>query len=195
MRERAGRVQVGSGGVGGGNGGPSRPGLRRDGWPDTLAVQFWRCLGRRLRREAGRLAHAEAPARRIRNRRSHSNASPAASLHPHPPTTPPSPSLTPPPKKKHTRTQQDDIPREFWVSFTGLPHVDRLRALTTAKIGRLTAFAGTVTRTSEVRPELFAGAFRCLECGATVRGVAQHFKRTEPLVCPVPACGNRKVRE
>ena len=90
---------------------------------------------------------------------------------------------------------QDDIPREFWVSFTGLPHVDRLRALTTSKIGRLTAFAGTVTRTSEVRPELFSGAFRCLECGATVRGVAQHFKRTEPLVCPVPACGNRKVRK
>ena len=90
---------------------------------------------------------------------------------------------------------QDDIPREFWVSFTGLPHVDRLRALTTSKIGRLTAFAGTVTRTSEVRPELFSGAFRCLECGATVRGVAQHFKRTETLVCPVNACGNRKVIE
>ena len=106
--------------------------------------------------------------------------------------TPPLPS---PPSPPSLSLSQDDIPREFWVSFTGLPHVDRLRALTTAKIGRLTAFAGTVTRTSEVRPELFAGAFRCLECGATVRGVAQHFKRTEPLVCPVPACGNRKVSE
>ena len=43
-----------------------------------------------------------------------------------------------------------------------------------------------------MRPELFLGAFRCLECGAAVRGVEQHFKYTEPLVCPAPACGNRR---
>ena len=49
-----------------------------------------------------------------------------------------------------------------------------------------------MTRSSEVRPELFLGAFRCLECGAAVRGVEQHFKYTEPLVCPAPACGNRR---
>lgn len=88
--------------------------------------------------------------------------------------------------------KQDDVPREFWVSFHGLPRVDRLRDLRTARIGRLSSFVGTVTRTSEVRPELFLGAFRCLECGAAVRGVEQHFKYTEPLVCPAPACGNRR---
>lgn len=44
-----------------------------------------------------------------------------------------------------------------------------------------------------MRPELFLGAFRCLECGAAVRGVEQHFKYTEPLVCPAPACGNRRA--
>ena len=44
-----------------------------------------------------------------------------------------------------------------------------------------------------MRPELFLGAFRCLECGAAVRGVEQHFKYTEPLVFPAPACGNRRA--
>ena len=86
---------------------------------------------------------------------------------------------------------QDDVPREFWVAFHALPHVERLRDLRTARVGKLTAFAGTVTRASDVRPELFLGAFRCAECGATVRGVEQHFKYTEPLVCPAPTCGNR----
>lgn len=53
------------------------------------------------------------------------------------------------------------------------------------------ARAGTVTRTSEVRPELFMGCFRCLECGELVRNVEQQFKYTEPLKCPAAVCGNK----
>lgn len=53
--------------------------------------------------------------------------------------------------------------------------------------------AGTVTRTSEVRPELFMGCFRCLECGELVRNVEQQFKYTEPLKCPATVCGNKCV--
>ena len=41
---------------------------------------------------------------------------------------------------------------------------DRLRQLRSLKIGRLSQFVGTVTRTSEVRPELFSGCFRCMTC-------------------------------
>lgn len=52
--------------------------------------------------------------------------------------------------------------------------------------------SGTVTRTSEVRPELFVGCFRCDMCLATVRNVEQQFKYTEPVVCPSPNCGNRR---
>lgn len=59
------------------------------------------------------------------------------------------------------------------------------------KVGCLTCFSGTVTRTSEVRPELFLGAFRCLQCNTTVRGIEQQFKYTEPLICTNPTCGNR----
>jgi DNA replication licensing factor MCM6 len=34
------------------------------------------------------------------------------------------------------------------------------------KIGRLVSITGTVTRTSEVRPELMYGEFTCVECGS-----------------------------
>lgn len=59
------------------------------------------------------------------------------------------------------------------------------------KVGALCSFGGTVTRTSEVRPELYIGAFRCLECNTLVKGIEQQFKYTEPLICSNQTCGNR----
>lgn len=50
---------------------------------------------------------------------------------------------------------------------------------------------GTVTRSSEVRPELYLATFKCLECQAEVENVQQHYKFTQPLICPNPTCGNR----
>ena len=47
------------------------------------------------------------------------------------------------------------------MSFYNFPRVERIRAMGTEKIGRLIAISGTVTRSSEVRPELFYGAFAC----------------------------------
>lgn len=38
---------------------------------------------------------------------------------------------------------------------------------------------GVVTRTSEVRPELLQGTFKCLDCGNVVKNVEQQFKYTE----------------
>ncbi len=52
---------------------------------------------------------------------------------------------------------------------------------------------GTVTRTSEVRPELYLGTFECLQCHAVVHNVEQQYKYTEPLICPEGSCGNRRV--
>lgn len=80
--------------------------------------------------------------------------------------------------------------KEFWVSFYNLDHNEKLRSLRSDKIGTLSQFVGTVTRTTEVRPELFSGAFRCLECMNIVKDVEQQFKYTMPTVCPSPACGN-----
>jgi len=81
---------------------------------------------------------------------------------------PPPPPDPPPP--------QDDKPREFWVAFHALPAVLPLRALRADRVGRLSAFAGTVTRASEVRPEMALGAFKCGECGTEIVGVEQHYK-------------------
>lgn len=58
-------------------------------------------------------------------------------------------------------------------------------------LGHLACITGTVTRTSEVRPELLFGTFRCLDCGSIVRDVEQEFKYTEPATCLQPTCNNR----
>jgi DNA replication licensing factor MCM6 len=47
------------------------------------------------------------------------------------------------------------------------------------KIGQLASISGTVTRTSEVRPELISGTFSCEICQTTIRDVEQQFKYTE----------------
>lgn len=57
--------------------------------------------------------------------------------------------------------------------------------------GQLVSISGTVTRTSEVRPELLYGTFVCGDCGAIIKDVEQEFKYTEPTVCLVEECGNR----
>lgn len=74
----------------------------------------------------------------------------------------------------------DDNPnKDINISFYNLPLVKRLRELTTSEIGKLVSVSGVVTRTSEVRPELLSGTFKCLECGNVVKNVEQQFKYTE----------------
>lgn len=91
----------------------------------------------------------------------------------------------------YARLPNSNQPRDFWISLYGLGVVNRLRELTTEKIGQLISISGTVTRTSEVRPELFIGSFRCEDCQSVVRGVEQQFKYTEPPMCTSPRCQNR----
>lgn len=47
------------------------------------------------------------------------------------------------------------------------------------RIGQLMSISGTVTRTSEVRPELVSGTFTCETCRTTIYDVEQQFKYTE----------------
>lgn len=76
--------------------------------------------------------------------------------------------------------------------LSNLFDVCRLRELTAQRIGQLMSISGTVTRTSEVRPELIAGAFRCDDCYTTYAMlVPQQFKYTEPSCCTNRWCGNR----
>lgn len=79
--------------------------------------------------------------------------------------------------------------RVFQIAFFNLPTVHRIRDIRTDKIGSLMLILGTVTRTSEVRPELYRGSFTCDMCSAIVDGVEQVFKYTEPTACP--SCENQ----
>jgi len=69
--------------------------------------------------------------------------------------------------------------REFSIAFYHLPLVSGIRELRTDKIGTLMSISGTITRTSEVRPELLFGSFICEVCGGFVSEVEQQFKYTE----------------
>lgn len=71
------------------------------------------------------------------------------------------------------------LTREFNVAFYNMPLVNSIRDLRMDKVGRLVAISGTVTRTSEVRPELVSGTFRCEVCRTVIADVEQQFKYTE----------------
>ena len=81
--------------------------------------------------------------------------------------------------------------RLLQISFFNLPATHRIRDVKSDKIGSLLTISGTVTRTSEVRPELFKASFTCDLCRAIVDNVEQYFKFTEPTFCPNPTCENK----
>ncbi|KAL1868591.1 MCM DNA helicase complex subunit mcm6 [Paecilomyces lecythidis] len=91
--------------------------------------------------------------------------------------------------RERTRHQQTD--RVFSLAFYNLPLVSRLRQLRTSQIGKLVSVSGTVTRTSEIRPELSLGTFICEACRTPCTNVEQTFRYTEPSQCPNELCGNR----
>ncbi|KAG0238646.1 MCM DNA helicase complex subunit mcm6 [Actinomortierella wolfii] len=81
--------------------------------------------------------------------------------------------------------------REFQVAFYNVPIKHGIRDMRMDKLGHLISISGTVTRTSEVRPELLHGTFTCKDCGSVTHNIEQQFKYTEPLMCQSPTCGNR----
>ncbi|RYC57144.1 hypothetical protein CHU98_g9061 [Xylaria longipes] len=88
-----------------------------------------------------------------------------------------------------TANQQTD--KLFAIAFYNLPLVSRVRSLRAKNIGQLLSISGTVTRTSEVRPELSLATFNCAVCHSVVYNVEQTFRYTEPTQCPNQECGNR----
>lgn len=77
--------------------------------------------------------------------------------------------------------------------MTNLDREYPLRALRCEHIGQLLAISGTVTRTTDVKPELLFGSFTCDKCHAEIRGVDQAFHFTKPAMCPNPDCNNRSA--
>ena len=85
--------------------------------------------------------------------------------------------------------------RQFYLSFTNIGTVTKLRMIKPSSIGQLFAFEGTVTRTSDVFPELLKGFFKCKICGTEIPNVSQNFQYTEPTVCPSKSCNNHSKFE
>ncbi|KAM0672416.1 MCM DNA helicase complex subunit mcm6 [Ordospora colligata] len=79
-----------------------------------------------------------------------------------------------------------------YTSFYNSHVVYKIRQLKSERLGQLISFSGTVTRTTQVRPELISGSFSCKICNSVIGDVAQEFKYTEPLTCPNHLCTNRK---
>ncbi|KAL8410956.1 hypothetical protein RB596_000565 [Gaeumannomyces avenae] len=88
-----------------------------------------------------------------------------------------------------TSNQQTD--KLFGIAIYNLPLVSRVRSLRAKNIGQLLSISGTVTRTSEVRPELSLATFTCEACKSIVPNVEQTFRYTEPTQCPNETCQNR----
>jgi DNA replication licensing factor MCM6 len=81
--------------------------------------------------------------------------------------------------KNHVEYAKD---KTFFLAFYNMPTTQKLRELKTSHIGRLQSIYGTVTRTTEVRPEMIRGAFRCTETNKVYKDVEQQFKLTYPNV-------------
>jgi DNA replication licensing factor MCM6 len=82
-------------------------------------------------------------------------------------------------------------PHPFGLGFYNLGDTKGIRSLRTRGLGELQSIGGTVTRTSEVKPELIVAVFQCPECKREITGVEQQFKFTEPAMCLDPRCRNR----
>jgi DNA replication licensing factor MCM6 len=81
---------------------------------------------------------------------------------------------------------------KYFIAMHNLPTLLPMRNLRTDTIGQLTSVSGTVTRTSDVRPELLIGTFRCQKCGLPAENIAQQFHYTRPVLCRNPRCDNKR---
>merc|ERR1719254_325865 len=93
--------------------------------------------------------------------------------------------------QEEVRKARETDELKFTAAFYNLPLYSGIRDLRTDKLGKLVTICGTVTRMTEVKPELLVGTFQCNECAREVSGVVQQFKVTQPAVCPTRNCGNR----
>ncbi|KRW99547.1 P-loop containing nucleoside triphosphate hydrolase [Pseudocohnilembus persalinus] len=90
-----------------------------------------------------------------------------------------------------------DLMEEHSGNFLGLiqsfhryePFLQRAVSETT-QIGQMVNIYGTVTRCTDIRPELIQGAFQCQLCNTIVKGVVQEYRYTEPKFCTNQGCQN-----
>ena len=52
----------------------------------------------------------------------------------------------------------------YSLAIYNLPQMSKIRDMRTLSLGRLMSVYGTVTRTTDAKPELIMGNFQCMEC-------------------------------
>ena len=80
--------------------------------------------------------------------------------------------------------------KQFLLAIYNLPQINKIRDLKTNSLGRMMSIQGTVTRTTEVKPELMIGNFLCHECNTESGPVEQQYKYTTPIRCNNSKCQN-----
>ena len=80
--------------------------------------------------------------------------------------------------------------KTFDLKWINLGERTNIRDLKSVNVGNLVCFTGTITKTSEVRPELIKGTFTCDICSNKVINVEQQFRFTEPTRCSNRVCNN-----
>lgn len=93
--------------------------------------------------------------------------------------------------EKDIKEYQEKDSLKLSVAFMDMDLYHGIFDLRADKLGQLITIRGTVTRTTEVKPELLVGTFQCNDCLREVSGVEQQFKVTMPALCPSRNCGNR----
>ena len=82
-------------------------------------------------------------------------------------------------------------PATAYFTIINYDNVKALRDIRGSDVGVLVSLTGTVTRTTDVKPELIMGTFVCDVCGQVVKEVNQQFQFTKPDRCTSESCPNR----
>ena len=86
-------------------------------------------------------------------------------------------------------------PGQYHISFKNVSEHKKIRQLRSIELGKLISINGTITRSSEVKPELIKGTFICKMCNSAIKNVEQQFRYTEPKVCSNLNCNNHNKWE
>jgi len=93
--------------------------------------------------------------------------------------------------QEEVKKARDTDELKFVVAFFDQKEKQGIRNLRTEQLGELVTICGTVTRTTEQKPECLVATYKCTNCQTVISGVEQQFKHTFPAVCPQRNCGNR----
>ena len=80
--------------------------------------------------------------------------------------------------------------KHFLLAIYNLPQINKIRDLKTGTLGKMMSIQGTITRTTEVKPELLIGNFLCKVCNSEVGPIEQQYKFTSPISCTNNQCQN-----